>query len=61
MRDDEGNAHTAHTTNLVPIVITKKDITLGTGALCDVAPTMLDLLGVKQPKEMTGKSLILKK
>ena len=61
MRDNEGNAHTAHTTNLVPIVITKKDITLGTGALCDVAPTMLDLLGVKQPKEMTGKSLILKK
>ena len=60
MRDDEGNPHTAHTTNLVPVVITKKDIKVNTGALCDVAPTMLDLLGVKQPKEMTGKSLIIK-
>lgn len=60
MRDEFGQPHTAHTTNLVPVVITKKDIKVGTGALCDVAPTMLDLLGVKQPKEMTGKSLINK-
>ena len=60
MRDDEGNPHTAHTTNVVPIVITKKDIKVNTGSLCDVAPTMLDLLGVDQPQEMTGKSLIIK-
>lgn len=60
MRDEFGQPHTAHTTNLVPVIITKKDIKVGTGALCDVAPTMLDLLGVKQPKEMTGKSLIIK-
>jgi 2,3-bisphosphoglycerate-independent phosphoglycerate mutase len=60
MRDDQGQPHTAHTTNLVPVVITKKGIKVNTGALCDVAPTMLDLLGVEQPKEMTGKSLIVK-
>lgn len=60
MRDELGQPHTAHTTNLVPVVITKKGIKVNTGALCDVAPTMLDLLGVKQPKEMTGKSLIIK-
>ncbi|MDY0294215.1 MAG: 2,3-bisphosphoglycerate-independent phosphoglycerate mutase [Acholeplasmataceae bacterium] len=60
MRDDQGQPHTAHTTNLVPVVITKKGINVNTGALCDVAPTMLDLLGVEQPKEMTGKSLIIK-
>ncbi|MCR3906603.1 MAG: 2,3-bisphosphoglycerate-independent phosphoglycerate mutase [Tenericutes bacterium] len=61
MRDEHGNAHTAHTTNLVPVIITKKDIEVDTGALCDVAPTLLDLLGVEKPKEMTGKSLIIKK
>lgn len=60
MRDELGNPHTAHTTNLVPVVITKKDVKLGTGSLCDVAPTLLDLLGIKQPKEMTGQSLIVK-
>lgn len=60
MIDDSGNSHTAHTTNLVPVLITSKDIKVGSGALCDVAPTMLDLLGLEQPKEMTGKSLIIK-
>ena len=60
MRDDLGNPHTAHTTNLVPVIITKKDVKLGTGSLCDVAPTLLDLLGLDKPKEMTGNSLIIK-
>ncbi|MDY0074345.1 MAG: 2,3-bisphosphoglycerate-independent phosphoglycerate mutase [Acholeplasmataceae bacterium] len=60
MRDEFGQPHTAHTTNLVPVLITKTDIKVNTGSLCDVAPTMLDLLGVKQPKEMTGKSLVIK-
>lgn len=60
MRDEFGNPHTAHTTNLVPIAITDKSVKLNTGSLCDVAPTLLDILGVKQPKEMTGKSLIIK-
>jgi 2,3-bisphosphoglycerate-independent phosphoglycerate mutase len=60
MRDEFGQPHTAHTTNLVPVVITKHDVKLGTGALCDVAPTLLDLLGIDKPREMTGKSLIIK-
>ncbi|HEY8405997.1 MAG TPA: 2,3-bisphosphoglycerate-independent phosphoglycerate mutase [Acholeplasma sp.] len=60
MRDEFGNPHTAHTTNLVPVIVTKAGISLTTGALCDVAPTMLDLLGIPQPKAMTGKSLIIK-
>ena len=60
MRDENGQPHTAHTTNLVPVVITDQSVKLNTGALCDVAPTLLDILGVKQPVEMTGKSLIIK-
>jgi len=60
MRDEFGNPHTAHTTNLVPIVITDKTVKLDTGSLCDVAPTMLDILGIEKPVEMTGKSLIIK-
>src|SRR5690554_6225785 len=60
MRDEFGNPHTAHTTNLVPVVITKKGIKVNSGALCDVAPTLLDLLGIDKPKAMTGKSLIEK-
>ncbi len=59
--DKEGKPFTAHTTNPVPIIITKKGITIREGGnLGDIAPTMLELLGVKQPKEMTGKSLIKK-
>jgi len=60
MRDENGLPHTAHTTNLVPVVITKKGIELEPGALCDVAPTLLDLLGIEKPAAMTGKSLIKK-
>jgi len=57
----EGNPHTAHTTNPVPVIVTKKGLTLREGGILgDLAPTMLDLLGLKQPKEMTGKSLIVK-
>lgn len=51
---------TAHTTNPVPfLVINDKEAELkNTGALCDVAPTILNILGIVQPKEMTGESLI---
>lgn len=50
---------TAHTTNPVPVIITKKGITIRDGGiLADLAPTMLDLLNISQPVEMTGKSLI---
>ncbi len=51
--------HTAHTLNLVPFVVSGAgDITLKDGCLADIAPTMLELLGVKKPEEMTGESLI---
>ncbi len=60
MRSEDGEPHTAHTTNLVPVTITDKSIKVNTGALCDVAPTLLDILGIEKPAEMTGKSLIIK-
>ncbi len=55
-----GGPHTAHTTNPVPIVAVGDGISsLRTGgALCDVAPTVLSLMGLAQPSEMTGSSLI---
>lgn len=57
----EGNPHTAHTTVPVPVIVTEKGAQLRTGGrLADVAPTMLDLLGVEKPAEMTGESLIKK-
>ena len=57
----EGQPMTAHTTNPVPVIVTKTGLTLATdGILADLAPTMLDLLNVAQPAEMTGKSLIKK-
>lgn len=51
---------TAHTTNIVPFIIVdnKKYNLRETGALCDIAPTVLDLMEIKQPEEMTGKSMI---
>ncbi|NBJ69657.1 MULTISPECIES: 2,3-bisphosphoglycerate-independent phosphoglycerate mutase [Clostridia] len=57
----EGNPMTAHTTNPVPVIVTKDDISLRNGGiLADLAPTLLDLLNIEQPKEMTGQSLIKK-
>jgi 2,3-bisphosphoglycerate-independent phosphoglycerate mutase len=50
---------TAHTTNPVPFVLIGRSSRLRkSGILADVAPTMLQLLGIRKPKEMTGKSLI---
>lgn len=57
----EGTPHTAHTTVPVPVIVTKHGIELREdGRLADVAPTMLDLLGLEKPAEMTGESLIKK-
>ena len=53
--------YTAHTTNLVNFIVVKnnvKGIELNDGSLCDIAPTMLKLMNIKQPALMTGKSLI---
>lgn len=55
----EGQPMTAHTTNPVPVIVTKPGVELHEGGiLADLAPTMLALLGVEQPAEMTGSSLI---
>ena len=51
---------TAHTTNLVPLIVTKEGLKLKDGRLCDLAPTMLDLMNIEKPEEMTGISLIEK-
>ncbi|MEL7656678.1 MAG: alkaline phosphatase family protein, partial [Bacillota bacterium] len=63
MLDEEGNVMTAHSLNPVPfLVISKEPITLmDGGVLADVAPTLLDLIGVEKPVEMTGHSLLIKK
>lgn len=59
--DGNGRPHTAHTTNDVPaILIDHGGYKLKNGTLADIAPTVLELLGIKKPKQMTGKSLIKK-
>ncbi|MBQ7092918.1 MAG: 2,3-bisphosphoglycerate-independent phosphoglycerate mutase [Clostridia bacterium] len=60
MANEDGTPFTAHTTNVVPLVICDKDIKVKCGRLCDLAPTMLELLGLDKPEEMTGESLIVK-
>lgn len=59
MMNEDGSPNTAHTTNLVPIILLDNDIkSIQNGILSDVAPTVLRLMGVEQPKSMTSKSLI---
>lgn len=53
-----GQAHTAHTSELVPFIYVGRDATPANGVLSDIAPTMLHLLGMEQPAEMTGKVLM---
>jgi 2,3-bisphosphoglycerate-independent phosphoglycerate mutase len=55
-----GETHTAHTTNVVPVIITTPG-TLTNGTLADVTPTMLHLMHLPQPKVMTGKNLFTEK
>jgi len=59
----DGSPHTAHTTNLVHLVYVAEDADdylVGDGILADIAPTLLDMLGLDPPREMTGKSLLLR-
>lgn len=57
--NETGQAHTAHTINPVPLIYVGRPATLAeTGALCDVAPTMLSLMGLSIPEEMGGHSLV---
>ncbi len=61
---ETGAPHTAHTTNPVPFILYNYDeaYTLREGGcLADIAPTILEIMGMEQPKEMTGKSLLIKK
>jgi len=54
-----GDPHTAHTTNDVPLILVGAEgKTLKSGRLADLAPTMLELMGIERPEEMTGESLI---
>ncbi|MEN8703001.1 MAG: 2,3-bisphosphoglycerate-independent phosphoglycerate mutase [Polaribacter sp.] len=59
MMNPDGSPHTAHTTNPVPFILIDNEIqSIKNGILGDIAPTILELVGVKQPKEMTQKSLL---
>jgi 2,3-bisphosphoglycerate-independent phosphoglycerate mutase len=61
MTDADGAPHTAHTTGPVPLVLVNAPAWvsgISNGRLCDIAPTMLELMGRAQPAEMTGRSLI---
>ena len=59
MLNEDGSANTAHSLNPVPVIVTREGLELRSGGiLADVAPTLLELLGIEQPAEMTGSSLI---
>lgn len=61
MADEVGAVQTAHTTNEVPFIVINADNKIElreSGALCDIAPTVLQLMNIKKPAEMTGQSLI---
>ena len=60
MFDENGKVNTAHTTNPVPFALCKAGVSLKDGKLADIAPTILEVMGLEQPKEMTGESLIVK-
>ena len=59
----DGSPHTAHTTNLVHLIYVGEDadrVTMKDGILADISPTLLDMLGVEKPEQMTGSSLIVR-
>jgi 2,3-bisphosphoglycerate-independent phosphoglycerate mutase len=59
MLEDDGSVNTAHSLNPVPLIVTAEGVDVdGEGILADVAPTVLALLGIEQPREMTGRSLL---
>jgi 2,3-bisphosphoglycerate-independent phosphoglycerate mutase len=59
MVNDDGSPNTAHTTNKVPCFIINSNYnSIREGSLCDVAPTILQLIGVEKPSEMSGKSIV---
>ena len=58
MRNKDNSINTSHTTNVVPFIITDKSLKLIDGKLGDIAPTILTLMGIEVPSEMTGNILI---
>ena len=59
MYEADGSPFTAHTTNPVPFVVCGYDCELREGGkLCDIAPTMLKIMGLEQPAEMSGESIV---
>lgn len=55
-----GEPHTAHTTNPVPLILVgMENAKLKEGKLADLAPTMLEIIGLEKPQEMTGESIII--
>ncbi len=63
MKDENGNPHTAHTLNPVPFILVDdqlKSASLRQGKLGDIAPTILELMGIEKPEAMTGRSLIIR-
>ncbi len=59
LKNEDGSPVTSHTTNKVPLMLVgDKDVELQEGILADLAPTILELMGLGKPEEMTGKSLI---
>jgi 2,3-bisphosphoglycerate-independent phosphoglycerate mutase len=63
MKDEQGHPRTAHTTSPVPLWLTGESggVELAPGRLCDVAPTLLDLMGLAKPEAMTGRSLLVRR
>ena len=62
--ENTGEPYTAHTTNPVPFILVNYDneYTLKeNGKLCDIVPTLIDIMGMEKPAEMTGQSLLIKK
>lgn len=58
MDHDSGQPHTAHTSFDVPVIMINHDMALEDGSLADMAPSMLHIMGLRQPVEMTGRNLV---
>ena len=58
LEDDGVSPHTAHTTNLVPLILTAPGVSLENGELSDLAPTILGLLGFEKPVQMSGRNVV---
>ena len=59
MMNEDGSPHTAHTTNKVPCFLINSNYqSIRKGSLCDIAPSILKIMGIDIPDDMTGKTLI---